>query len=139
MGDKKIYELTKIDSAPANGVLPIDVPGSEETNGITVDNLARTMPVATSERNGLLGSRQLIDIINSLKGAGVVEGGIVDGIRNTGIYSVTSVIPSSGNLWGILVVFNSGYYILQLIFGASGRGFRYAHGQNDEWSKWVTL
>lgn len=43
MGDKRINELTKIDSAPANGVLPIDVPGSTETNGITVANLLGAM------------------------------------------------------------------------------------------------
>lgn len=38
MGDKRIYDLTKIASAPGNGVLPIDVPGSEETKGITIEN-----------------------------------------------------------------------------------------------------
>lgn len=59
MGDKRVNELTQISSAPGNGVLPIDVPGSEETNGITVDNLAKTMPVATSESNGMMSSNMI--------------------------------------------------------------------------------
>lgn len=62
MADKRVNELTQISSAPASGVLPIDVPGSTDTNGITVDNLARTMPAATIYRSGMMESSVLKSI-----------------------------------------------------------------------------
>lgn len=138
----KINEVDKVTTlAPAECITAIAADGS--LIQIPVSELgkvmAQVMPVATSGVKGLLGDQQFIEIIKSLKGKETIGGEIVDGIRDTGIHSVTSAMPSSGNRWGILVVCNSGYYILQLIFGAAGPAYRYAHGQKAEWSAWIAL
>lgn len=138
MGDKRIYELTQISSAPANGVLPIDVPGSEETNGITVENLARTMPVVTSERNGIMSS----DILNSLFSANRIVGSEKN--ANDLMYGVYVIYSgtSENNYpaeYGTIVSFRTGPVTNFQLFIPANSNDLYVRSLWETWTQWRLL
>lgn len=118
MADKRVNDLTKIDSAPGNGVLPIDVPGSEETNGITVENLFN-------------------NIVND-KSMGVVD---ANTINTNGIYRCGSTSANVPFSYGLLLVFYSLGYAVQIGFSVLDNKMymRYSSESGLIWSDWKSI
>lgn len=134
--DKRVNQLTQIASAPADGVLPIDVPGRTATNGITVDNLAKTMPVATSERNGMM-SKELIN--GTLLYRGDIKKEQIDKKLEAGTYYHNEKLVPGESMYGILFVVTASDLQCQIDITLGGNIlFRISHGADIDNPTWDT-
>lgn len=134
-GDKRISELTQIVNAPANGVLPIDVPGNAETNGITVDNLARTMKCM--QRDTLYGNTGNDSFYSKISKMEVTGEGCENSLTmliNGGNYYVS---PASESLVSITVHRDTVYAAKNSLIGDLEIGYVYQGNILEVWVKRV--
>lgn len=115
--DKRVNQLTQIASAPANGIIPIDVPGSTAANGITVANLFK----------GCFSIQSTFE-------------GDLDYLRTPGMYYTTGHTQNSFGT-GLLVVFASSISVMQFsvnVFTGSFacRSLLFNDGKLDKWTDW---
>lgn len=115
--DMRISDLTQISDTPANGVLPIEVQGSTQANGITVENLLKEV---------LQNKNKSSSDLNTLTASG--------------IYMVNVDAANSYFNYCILMVINR-YYCAQIEFNvlSSQIAFRTSKDDGITWNDWKIL
>ena len=129
MADKRVNELTQIANAPANGVLTIDIPGSTETNGITVDNLFNGYGVVMPFRT--INGTQL-SIVPQNRFCSII-GGRIEGLMKNDDYQ---------DVWGVYIkLAGISDYKLELFYSLNldscHSGYRV--GGDETWRRFVIV
>ena len=86
--------------------------------------------------NGIANAHEDISKLNTKLFRSLTTPNDLDNATTTGIYTVTSSELNRPSDWGLLIVFNSNPYVVQLFIGSSYTGTRF---WSSYWRDWKSL